>query len=56
MDAIISQLFNGLSLGSIWLMVSLGLAFAFGLVPLGVASRSDPARVVRHRPPGGWRR
>ncbi len=32
MDAIILQLFNGLSLGSILLMVSLGLAFAFGLM------------------------
>ena len=30
--AIILQLFNGLSLGSILLMVSLGLAFAFGLM------------------------
>lgn len=32
MDATILQLFNGLSLGSILLMVSLGLAFAFGLM------------------------
>lgn len=32
MDAAISQVFNGLSLGSILLMVSLGLAFAFGLM------------------------
>jgi urea transport system permease protein len=32
MDATISQLFNGISLGSILLMVSLGLAFAFGLM------------------------
>lgn len=32
MDAIILQAFNGLSLGSILLMVSLGLAFAFGLM------------------------
>jgi urea transport system permease protein len=32
MDAIILQLFNGLSLGSILLMVSLGLVFAFGLM------------------------
>lgn len=32
MDAIIVQAFNGLSLGSILLMVSLGLAFAFGLM------------------------
>jgi urea transport system permease protein len=32
MDAIILQLFNGLSLGSILLMVSLGLALAFGLM------------------------
>ncbi len=32
MDAAILQLFNGLSLGSILLMVSLGLAFAFGLM------------------------
>ena len=32
MDAIILQTFNGLSLGSILLMVSLGLAFAFGLM------------------------
>jgi urea transport system permease protein len=32
MDALILQLFNGLSLGSILLMVSLGLAFAFGLM------------------------
>jgi len=31
-DAIILQAFNGLSLGSILLMVSLGLAFAFGLM------------------------
>jgi urea transport system permease protein len=32
MDAVILQLFNGLSLGSILLMVSLGLVFAFGLM------------------------
>lgn len=32
MDAIILQLFNGLSLASILLMVSLGLIFAFGLM------------------------
>lgn len=32
MDATTLQLFNGLSLGSILLMVSLGLAFAFGLM------------------------
>jgi urea transport system permease protein len=32
MEAIILQIFNGLSLGSILLMVSLGLAFAFGLM------------------------
>ncbi len=32
MEAIILQFFNGLSLGSILLMVSLGLAFAFGLM------------------------
>ena len=32
MDAIILQLFNGLSLSSILLMVSLGLVFAFGLM------------------------
>lgn len=32
MDALILQLFNGISLGSILLMVSLGLAFAFGLM------------------------
>ena len=32
MDAIILQAFNGLSLGSILLLVSLGLAFAFGLM------------------------
>lgn len=32
MDAIALQIFNGLSLGSILLMVSLGLAFAFGLM------------------------
>lgn len=32
MDAIILQLFNGISLGSILLMVALGLAFAFGLM------------------------
>ena len=32
MDATILQFFNGLSLGSILLMVSLGLAFAFGLM------------------------
>lgn len=32
MDVIILQIFNGLSLGSILLMVSLGLAFAFGLM------------------------
>jgi len=32
MDTIISQAFNGLSVGSILLMVSLGLAFAFGLM------------------------
>lgn len=32
MDAIILQTFNGLSLGSILLMVSLGLTFAFGLM------------------------
>jgi urea transport system permease protein len=32
MDAVILQLFNGLSLGSILLLVSLGLAFAFGLM------------------------
>lgn len=32
MNAIILQLFNGLSLGSILLLVSLGLAFAFGLM------------------------
>ncbi|MEX1018371.1 MAG: urea ABC transporter permease subunit UrtB [Litorilinea sp.] len=32
MDATILQIFNGLSLGSILLMVSLGLAFAFGLM------------------------
>ncbi len=32
MNAIILQIFNGLSLGSILLMVSLGLAFAFGLM------------------------
>jgi urea transport system permease protein len=32
MDTIILQAFNGLSVGSILLMVSLGLAFAFGLM------------------------
>ena len=32
MDALILQAFNGLSLGSILLMISLGLAFAFGLM------------------------
>ena len=32
MDAMILQAFNGLSLGSILLLVSLGLAFAFGLM------------------------
>jgi urea transport system permease protein len=32
MDAIILQLFNGLSLGSILLLVALGLTFAFGLM------------------------
>ena len=32
MDAIILQLFNGISLGSILLMISLGLAFVFGLM------------------------
>lgn len=32
MDALILQAFNGLSLGSILLLVSLGLAFAFGLM------------------------
>src|SRR4051812_271663 len=32
MNAILLQAFNGLSLGSILLMVSLGLAFAFGLM------------------------
>lgn len=32
MDAIVLQTFNGLSLGSILLMVSVGLAFAFGLM------------------------
>ena len=32
MDAALLQIFNGLSLGSILLMVSLGLAFAFGLM------------------------
>lgn len=32
MDALILQIFNGLSLGSILLMISLGLAFAFGLM------------------------
>ena len=32
MDAIILQIFNGLSLGSVLLMVSLGLAMAFGLM------------------------
>ena len=32
MDALIVQFFNGVSLGSILLMVSLGLAFAFGLM------------------------
>jgi urea transport system permease protein len=32
MDAFILQAFNGLSLGSILLLVSLGLAFAFGLM------------------------
>ena len=32
MDAVILQIFNGLSLGSILLMISLGLAFAFGLM------------------------
>lgn len=32
MDALIVQFFNGISLGSILLMVSLGLAFAFGLM------------------------
>lgn len=32
MDAIILQAFNGISLGSILLMISLGLAFAFGLM------------------------
>lgn len=32
MDTIILQVFNGLSLGSILLMVSIGLAFAFGLM------------------------
>lgn len=32
MDVAILQLFNGLSLGSILLLVSLGLAFAFGLM------------------------
>jgi urea transport system permease protein len=32
MNAVILQLFNGLSLGSILLLVSLGLAFAFGLM------------------------
>src|SRR5215208_7738217 len=32
MDATILQLFNGLSVGSILLMVSLGLAFSFGLM------------------------
>lgn len=32
MDAALLQLFNGLSLGSILLIVSLGLAFAFGLM------------------------
>jgi urea transport system permease protein len=31
-DAVILQIFNGLSLGSILLMISLGLAFAFGLM------------------------
>src|SRR5437870_3895296 len=32
MEAIVSQVFNGLSVGSILLMVSLGLAFVFGLM------------------------
>lgn len=32
MDALILQAFNGISLGSILLLVSLGLAFAFGLM------------------------
>src|SRR5215204_2651658 len=32
MDAIFLQLFNGLSLGSILLLVSLGLALGFGLM------------------------
>ncbi len=32
MDVFLSQLFNGLSLGSILLLVALGLAFSFGLM------------------------
>ncbi|MGK2964863.1 MAG: ABC transporter permease subunit, partial [Tepidiformaceae bacterium] len=32
MDIYLSQLFNGLSLGSILLLVALGLAFSFGLM------------------------
>jgi urea transport system permease protein len=32
MDVLLSQLFNGLSLGSILLLVALGLAFSFGLM------------------------
>ncbi|MGD9935204.1 MAG: urea ABC transporter permease subunit UrtB [Dehalococcoidia bacterium] len=32
MDVLLSQLFNGLSLGSVLLLVALGLAFSFGLM------------------------
>src|SRR4051794_27693372 len=32
MDSLLSQIFNGLSLGSILLLAALGLAFSFGLM------------------------
>ena len=34
MDVFLQQLFNGFSLGSILLLVALGLAFSFGLMLL----------------------